>query len=441
MRSSVTAVSAMVLLMVMLAPASVHAAKGGWQPETQELQERVAALETSGGAIEVEVDPAACTHDAAPCSEFSDSPATSANNNPVRLIIQVVALPPVDDLTLESFDIRTQFSSAGVSFVEPLVCPECFENEEGGTYSVWIFPGEDNWEVGTHYLRVGAIGDEGILPALARLEIPFEAEVPPNEPPVATVFIVPEGEGQYGEPVIFDGSASIDPDGMITCYQWQILSDNPDDPSRNPEIFQGPATSSVVRVFAAEQDLVVKLRVSDRDDLTCSRIDESTPADRIGGLMEPEEAFSPHVSLTSYRIACRNPPPTAIIAGPDVFQLVGPPGQTVTLMLDGTLSIDYETPIDDWIWNCGSEFPPIPMGIPAVVRCVYRVGPSPMSYTATLVVRDQGTGVIDPGTGTFACQKTSEPDTVTVEVTPFTANAETEEHASPSPPTGRFQER
>jgi hypothetical protein len=46
------------------------------------------------------------------------------------------------------------------------------------------------------------------------------------------------------------------------------------------------------------------------------------------------------------------------------------------------------------------------------VICRYRLG----TYTATLNVKDQGTGVINPGTGTFECQKTSAADTVQVVV-------------------------
>ena len=379
--------------------------RGGWQPEVQRLEELVAELAAANAAITVEVDPAACVTEPGPCSDFPPLPAASNNRNPVRLVVQIVAPEAVDDLRPESFDLRTQFSPSGEGRIEPLVCPECFENREGGTYALWVVPDEGDWEQGIHYVLVTANVDGKLLRALARIEIPFRV----NEPPRAAVSIFPPTEGQIGLPVRFDGSASVDPDGEITCYQWHLLSDNPG-PGPNPAIVQGPAASTFQRTFESEQALTVTLLVSDRTDLDCAEIGETNPGDPA----EPRDSFSPFSFTTGYAIGCRNAPPTAVIAGPDAITVTGSPATPTPVVFDGTLSFDNETAIDRYVWSCGNGTVPIPVmpGNNAIVFCRYLPG----TYTATLVVTDRGTGVVDPGTGTFECQRMSARDTVTVNV-------------------------
>jgi len=228
-----------------------------------------------------------------------------------------------------------------------------------------------------------------------------------NQLPRATATIVPLTEGQAGRVVTFDGSASIDQDSIITCYQWQLLSDNPDSASApNPWIIQGVGASGFDRTFGNEQTLSVTLRVSDREDIACQDVNGPT-----GGTVEPENVFSPLAFRTQYPIVCSNPPPTAVIAGPDPILATGTASTLTSITLDGTLSSDGETRIDRYVWNCGNEFSPVdvaPDG--SVVICRYRLG----TYTATLNVTDQGTGVINPNTGNFDCQKSSPADSVNV---------------------------
>ncbi len=234
-----------------------------------------------------------------------------------------------------------------------------------------------------------------------------------NELPRATVTIVPRLEGQVGEIVTFDGSGSLDPDGAITCFQWQLLSDNPDANKPNPFVAQGPGVSGLQLTFSNEQTLGVALFVS--DDPRLIEIDPATgraPCDPAAAPV-PQTFFSPFAFFTNYEIRCRNTRPTAVIAGPDTITQTGSASTLTSITLDGTLSSDPETAIDRWVWNCGNGLAPTevaPDG--SIVICRYRPG----DYVATLEVVDRGTGVINPSTGTFFCQKFSEPDEVTVRI-------------------------
>jgi hypothetical protein len=173
---------------------------------------------------------------------------------------------------------------------------------------------------------------------------------------------------------------------------------------------QGIAASGVQRTFHNEQTLAITLRVSDRNDIACPNVDSMNPNNPV----TPEEAFSPLAFRTNYPLECNNPAPTAVIAGPDEIVALGSPSTLTSVPLDGTLSFDSETRIARWVWTCGNDQAPVPTAPDgSIVFCRYRPG----TYTATLNVVDQGTGVINPATGTFDCQKSSAPDTVTVRIT------------------------
>jgi hypothetical protein len=376
------------------------------------LDELLAALDTAKAAISVHVESTACVTEPVQCEDFSSFPAASDNRNPVRFVIQIVSPQSVDDLNLESFGVRTQFSPSGEGSVEPLICPECFENREGGTYAIWVVPSEGNWEEGLHYVLVSATVDGEVLPSLVRIEIPFRI----NEPPQANISIFPLAEGQVNEPINFDGSGSQDPDSIITCYKWEVLSDNPDPDFPGvgtPLVIQGRAASGFNRIFINVQTLSVVLYVADQEISGTFQCADVYGSEQSAGV-EPDSAFD-DVAVAVYELTCNNPPPTAVIAGPDVITAIATPSMPASILLDGRLSFDGETVIDLYVWSCGSQFTPVPVvqGDPSRVICRYPPG----SYTATLEVVDQGTGVIDPNTGNFKCQKISEADTVTISVT------------------------
>lgn len=241
-----------------------------------------------------------------------------------------------------------------------------------------------------------------------------------NELPRALVDFIPRNDenmdtipdGQQGTTLTFDGSGSIDPDDTITCYKWEITSDNPDTGKNNPIIMQGPGVSGLNFIFNNEQTLAVNLRVSDKVETgnLCDPLAPPVPETLPSGA----PAFSPFASLNQYQILCNNPAPTAVITGPTQLVVFGSPSTLTPVGLDGTLSFDGETAIDSWSWSCGNGTSPTntSTGAPfSQVLCRYQaLG----DYTVTLQVRDKGTGTIDPGTGTFRCQKISEAATIIV---------------------------
>ena len=114
-----------------------------------------------------------------------------------------------------------------------------------------------------------------------------------------------------------------------------------------------------------------------------------------------------------------NTKPTAVIAGAATQQIFGAPGAIVSFLLDGTLSSDAETPIESYTWNCGNGSIPLPQAPPSKAVCKYTVDQTPRTYTATLVVTDRGTGVVDPNTGSYPCAAESLPASIQVVVSPL----------------------
>lgn len=352
---------------------------------------------SSGGTISVTANPGTVRID--PNVDTPD-PDTGLFEGTTMITARVF-----DDQNLPQEGITVSFQSTASTPLEPA---STVTGSNGQAQSLLTLNHLDDPDILVSVLSGGVEGEVAVTLSV----------VGANEFPQATATLSPFETAQVGQPVIFDGSASTDPDGDITCYQWEILSDNPDDPANNPQIFQGTATSGLSKSFLNEQNLVVTLRVSDKAGLTCATINALNPPGP-GNPPEPETAFSPFVFFDDYEITCQNPPPIAEIAGPESYDLVGVFGQTVSLVLDGSLSRDDETPIDDWVWVCGGDLPPQPLGSPAVVRCSYRVLPTATTYVTTLVVKDQGVDGQQIGpNGTFLCQKASEPATVIVNVSP-----------------------
>jgi len=237
----------------------------------------------------------------------------------------------------------------------------------------------------------------GVVTGVVSLDVTV---VGANQLPRAALSIIPGQQGQVGDIITFDGSGSLDPDSNITCYQWELDSDNPDVPANDPEFIQGKAASGVNRTYLNEQTIAVILRVSDNPDpAACADVDPLHP----GGVLEPASFFSPLAAVTQYPIECNNPPPTAVIAGTDPLLLAGTPTTQTSVVLDGSLSFDGETAIERYVWTCGNDFTPQPVAVGdnSRVICRYRLG----TYTATLDVADQGTGDPNPSTGTYECQK------------------------------------
>lgn len=232
-----------------------------------------------------------------------------------------------------------------------------------------------------------------------------------NQPPTAVVVAAPQNKQAIDEPVVFDGTSSVDPDDdLITMYRWTITSTNPDPGRANPYVVEDPAASGLDLVFENVQNLVVTLQVTDDPD--AQRLKQQ-------GLPVP---YSPNQDTLLYEIqrCAVNEAPTASIEGTDPIQASGAAGQNVTVPLNGSNSRDPEQfPLETYTWTCGNNSLPQVQGQP-IVACTYRVQSVAVEYEATLVVTDRGsTGQIDPVLGTYCDQKSSTPAVRKIRISPL----------------------
>lgn len=232
-----------------------------------------------------------------------------------------------------------------------------------------------------------------------------------NVPPTAVIVAAPQNKQSVDEPVVFDGTASVDPeDDLITMYRWTITSTNPDPGRADPYVVEGPSDSALQLTFENVQNLTVTLQVTDDPD--AARLKQQ-------GLPIP---YSPNQDILLYEIqrCAVNEAPTAVIEGTDPIQVSAAAGQNVTVPLTGTNSTDPEQfPLETYTWTCGNNALPQVQGQP-IVSCTYRVQSVAVEYTATLVVTDRGsTGQIDDVLGTYCDQKSSPPATRKVRVSPL----------------------
>lgn len=212
-----------------------------------------------------------------------------------------------------------------------------------------------------------------------------------NDLPTAVLEIVPANRQGVGQPVVFSGAASTDPDGdLITCYQWTITP-----PTGSQQIIQltGPTTPQQTfgqftppSTATGTGTLSVTLRVSDDPEINCT----PTPA-------LPATMFSGDIdTIASYSIVCDASAPTAEAGAPQTVTLSS--GGEVTL--NGGVSSDAQTGIVEYRWTCGNGM-------------AETVGPSPTvdcTYTTTGTKTAQLT--VENGCGDMAS------DTVSVTVNP-----------------------
>jgi hypothetical protein len=228
--------------------------------------------------------------------------------------------------------------------------------------------------------------------------------------PNASFSVDPTSPGQVGELITFDGRASTDPDGGITCYQWTLTSDNPD--GVNPEVIQGQTAAVVTKTFTNEQNLSVTLKVSDQTDAgnICDPADPPVP----GNL------FSPLIDSRTYNITCANNPPVArIVSDNGLVEVTLPAGSsptdTASVLLDGRQSFDPEGTFLLYTWACpGAQSGPFDQSGPnddpnSLVQCNYTPGTHP---NVSLYVTDLGW----PTPGECVRQSTTEFVTVIVTI-------------------------
>jgi PKD repeat protein len=148
---------------------------------------------------------------------------------------------------------------------------------------------------------------------LIRIKIEFTA---PNQPPAASFTAAPNPT-LTGEVVSFDGSASSDPDGSISKYEWDLDGDG------TFETDSG-STSTVSHSYTAPGTVAVKLRVTD------NRGDSQQTGNTLTIDPAPPGNQLPTASFT----AAPNPALT---------------GEVVSF--DGSASSDPEGPISNYAWD------------------------------------------------------------------------------------------
>jgi len=188
-----------------------------------------------------------------------------------------------------------------------------------------------------------------------------------NQPPEAIIDADPADEQAVDAWVTFDGSASSDPDGAITCYKWTISG-------ASTEVVQGTSATIVSRRYTEAQALNVVLRVSDLSDSatwcnTCTGGPATCGAD--------DSWFNGFQDSIAYDIVCDLTGPVAA-AGPD--QIAALSGGQALVPLDGSASRDAESGIVSYSWQCGNGTAAL-QG--AEVTCTYT---ATGIYTARLTV-------------------------------------------------------
>jgi len=195
-----------------------------------------------------------------------------------------------------------------------------------------------------------------------------------------------------GSEVVFDGSQSLDQDGTIVHYRWEISSDDPAPGQPDPDIVEGATALGLTRTYDQPQNLTVTLTVTDDQGAT-------------------------DFDVIPFTITCDNPAPVAD-GGQDLSRSIPATSSFVVVTLSAVNSTD-ELPngIDRYVWTCGNGIAPSAGAAPYEANCRYD---APGVYTARVTVYDKGsTGQIDPDLGTYPCQKQDDDDVI-VTVTKLT---------------------
>ncbi len=158
------------------------------------------------------------------------------------------------------------------------------------------------------------------------------------------------------EDIVFDGSGSIDTDGFIANYFWEFFPDiDPDSTIEGPDVF------SVVQDYSQEQNVIVRLTITDND----GAIDQDFLIEEV----------------------VENKPPSAV-AGPDqTAKLIT---SSVVVQLDGGQSSDEDGILVRYLWNCGNGTIDEGFTGDSIGNCRYF---STGNYNVLLTVYDDGNGI------------------------------------------------
>lgn len=180
-----------------------------------------------------------------------------------------------------------------------------------------------------------------------------------NKPPNVLLMSTPN-PAKENEDIVFDGSGSIDTDGFISNYLWEIFPDI--DP---PEVIEGSDVFSLVKSYSQEQNIIVRLTITDND----GAIDQDFLIQEV----------------------VENIPPNAN-AGPD--QKTKLILSSVSVQLDGVQSSDEDGILVRYLWNCGNGTIDEGFTGDSVGTCDYF---ATGDYNVLLTVYDNGNGTLISG--------------------------------------------
>jgi len=195
---------------------------------------------------------------------------------------------------------------------------------------------------GTYTVRLVVTDDKGATASTTKSVVVSPLVV--NQPPVAQFTFTPESP-RAGDWIQFDASASYDPDGTITNYQWDFQNDGTFDATGKIAFFR----------YTAPGTYTVRLVVTDDKGATASATK----------------------SMVVSPLVVNQPPVAQFTFSPATPQV----GQTV--MFNGTASYDPDGSIVAYQWDLNGDGAPDQNG--PVVAWIYT---APGAYTVTLTVTD-----------------------------------------------------
>jgi hypothetical protein len=168
------------------------------------------------------------------------------------------------------------------------------------------------------YVFTLAVMDDNMTWSLNEDSVTIQVTRPSENTLPVAVIDGPAVKVRPGDDVALDGSASYDPDGIITGFTWECLS--------HPTlVFTGQNTSAVIFNVPDVGDYTFTLSVKDDQDEWSTTLAHFTVSVKV------------------------NLVPVANITGPDY----GLPGQNITLSAEN--SYDDDGTIVAWRWNCTSH--------------------------------------------------------------------------------------
>jgi len=207
--------------------------------------------------------------------------------------------------------------------------------------------------IGGHDISLTVTDDDGNSDTMTKtIEVgPSVGDTQGFRPPIADFSYVPQAP-EPGDPVFFDGSSSVDPDGEVVSYGWDFDGDGETDLT----------VQTASYTFASSGEYPVSLTVTD-DDGNSDTITYTVEVGEGEPLPSAPGAFVPPLAAFTYSPEAPHP------------------GEPVEF--NGMSSLDFDGEIVSYAWDFESDGT-----VDATGPIVLHVFPSPGSYDVSLTVID-----------------------------------------------------